>query len=370
VFLRSIYISNFRNYQEASFSFSKKITCITGNNGSGKTNLLDAIYYLCITKSYFAATDFQNIRHGETSFAMRGEFFENDLPHAVKCKVEKDKRKDFYLEDNRYEKLSDHVGKFPIVFSTPNDVELIYGGSEERRRFIDLMLSQTDHVYLENLQEYNRLLLQRNALLKKFADTNSFNAPLLEVYDSRMVKPAGYLYESRKNAISEIIPFINKTCNHLSDANEDMSIGYESDMLNGDMGSLLAQHVERDRILRRTTNGIHRDELVFLMNNHIIRKFASQGQQKSFLISLKLGLYRWLKNKIAVAPFLLLDDIFDKLDQHRSAKLLELIAQDDFGQVFITDTQRHRLESVFAGNKDVEFVEMEVSPLPTLDSGR
>ncbi len=367
MFIRSIYISNFRNYHEAAFSFSKKITCITGNNGSGKTNLLDALYYLCITKSYFAATDFQNIRHSEISFAMRGEFFANDLPHAVKFKVEKDKRKDFYLDDKRYEKLSDHVGKFPVVFSTPNDVELIYGGSEERRRFIDLMLSQTDHVYLENLQEYNRLLLQRNALLKKFADTNSFNASLLEIYDCKMVKPAGYIFESRKNALSEIIPYINKTCSHLSDGNEDMSMDYESDMLNSDMGDLLAKNMERDRVLRRTSSGIHRDDLVFLMNNHIIRKFASQGQQKSFLISLKLGLYCWLKEKMSVAPFLLLDDIFDKLDQQRSAKLLELIAQDDFGQVFITDTQRHRLEGVFAGNNDVEFVQMEntASPHPS-----
>lgn len=357
--LRSIYLANFRNYREASFSFSKKITCITGNNGSGKTNLLDALYYLCISKSYFGSADFQNIRHGEFWFALRGEFSLNNIPQAVKCKVEKEKRKDFYLNDKRYEKLADHVGKFPVVFSTPNDVDLIYGGSEERRRFLDLMLSQTDRAYLENLQEYNRLLLQRNALLKKFADTGTFNASLLEIYDSNMVKPAGEIFASRKKAIEEIIPFISNTCSHLSDGNEDMSIRFESDMLNGDFLQLLSKNAERDRILKRTSSGTHRDELVFLMNGHIIRKFASQGQQKSFLIALKLGLYCWLKEKTGVAPFLLLDDVFDKLDQQRSAKLLELIAHDDFGQVFITDTQRHRLEQVFAGNADVEFIQMD-----------
>lgn len=361
MYLRSIYLVNFRNYRETSFSFSKKITCITGNNGCGKTNLLDAIYYLCITKSYFSATDFQNMRHGESRFALRGEFLEQGIPHIVKCKVEKDKRKDFYLDEKQYEKLAAHVGKFPIVFSAPNDIELIYGGSEERRRFLDLMLSQTDRAYLEYLQEYNRLLLHRNALLKQFADTNTFNASLLEAYDHKLVQPAGYIFAWRKKAIEEIISHISDTCRRLSEGMEDMSIVYESDLLKDDMQHLLAKNMERDRVLRRTGSGIHRDDLAFLMNGHVIRKFASQGQQKSFLIALKIGLYRWLKEKTSVSPFLLLDDVFDKLDRQRSARLLEFIAQDDFSQVFITDTQRHRLESVFAGNSDVEFVEMKES---------
>jgi len=365
VFLHSIHLFNFRNYREAAFAFTRKINCITGGNGSGKTNLLDAIYYLCITKSYFAATDFQNIRHGESRFALRGEVSGTNGAHTVKCKTEQDKRKDFYLDEKRYDKLGDHVGKFPVVFSAPNDVELIYGGSEERRRFLDLMLSQTDHAYLENLQEYNRLLLQRNALLKKFAETNSFNASLLEVYDSKLAQPAGYIFESRKKAVAELIPHISRMCSHLSGSNEDMTMEYESELLQSEMGRLLANNAERDRMLRRTSAGVHRDDIVFLMNGHVIRKFASQGQQKSFLISLKLGLYRWLKEKKSVAPFLLLDDIFDKLDKERSARLLELVAHDDFSQVFITDTQQQRLEVVFEKNPEVEFFQMDLMPAVT-----
>ncbi|HXH19184.1 MAG TPA: DNA replication and repair protein RecF [Chitinophagales bacterium] len=357
--LRALSLNNFRNYAEASFLFPKKVNCITGRNGSGKTNLLDAIYYLCITKSYFAATEFQNIRHGHSWFSLRGEIELNGIPHVVKCKTEKEKRKDFFLDEKRYEKLSDHVGLFPVVFITPNDVELIYGGSEERRRFLDLMLSQTDHVYLENLQEYNRLLLQRNALLRQFADTGTFNHSLLEVYDSKMVKPATLLFENRKKAIEEILPYISQTCRMLSGGKEDMSIEYESDMKHTDLWRLLAGNVERDRVLKRTAAGVHRDDLVFLMDGHIIRKFASQGQQKSFLISLKLGLFRWLKEKKQTAPFLLLDDIFDKLDAERSERLLELLTHDGFGQIFLTDTQRNRLENVFGRNNEVEFFQTE-----------
>lgn len=359
--LHHLSLTNFRNYAESSFSFSKKINCITGKNGSGKTNLLDAIYYLCITKSYFAATEFQNIRHAESWFALRGEIEGNGRKHLVKCKVEKEKKKDFFLDEKRYEKLSDHVGIFPVVFSTPNDVELIYGGSEERRRFLDLMLSQTDHVYLENLQEYNRLLLQRNALLKQFTETRTFNNSLLEVYDQNLVKPAHYIFDSRKKAIEEILPHISKTCLHLSSNQEEMSLEHESDLQHADMRSLLANNVERDRALKRTSAGIHRDDLIFLMNGRIIRKFASQGQQKSFLISLKLGLFRWLKEKKGAAPFLLLDDIFDKLDSERSGRLLELLTHDGFGQVFLTDTQRSRMENVFRKNDEVEFFQMEHS---------
>lgn len=357
--LNTISLINFRNYEDTSFSFNHKLNCITGSNGSGKTNLLDAIYYLCITKSYFAATEFQNIRHGENRFALRGEIELNGVPHALKCRVEKEKRKDFYLDEKRYEKLSDHVGLFPVVFSTPNDVELIYGGSEERRRFLDLMLSQTDHAYLENLQEYNRLLLQRNSLLKQFAEKGNFNASLLEAYDSKMAKPATCIFESRKNAVEEILPYINKTCLYFSQGREDMSLDYESDLHHEDMRHLLEKNIERDRVLKRTSAGIHRDDLIFLMDNRVIRKFASQGQQKSFLISLKLALFRWLKDKKQTAPFLLLDDIFDKLDHDRSASLLDLIAKGGFGQIFITDTQHGRLKNAFIGNKEAEFFEME-----------
>jgi len=361
--LQSLSLVNFRNYREAVFSFDNPIICITGSNGSGKTNLLDAIYYLCITKSYFAATEFQNIRHGESWFTLRGEIELNGQTHIVKCKLEKEKRKDFYWDEKRYEKLSDHVGLLPVVFSTPNDVELIYGGSEERRRFLDLMLSQTDHLYLESLQDYNRLLLQRNSLLKQFAEKNTFNASLLEAYDSKLVKPSSYLFEQRKKAVEELLPYISATCHYLSNGREEMSLEYESDLHHADMWRLLTGNAERDRVLKRTSAGIHRDDLVFLMDGHILRKFASQGQQKSFLISLKLGLFRWLKEKKQLAPFLLLDDVFDKLDAERSALLLHLLTHDGFGQTFITDTQRSRLGSAFGKNQHVDFFEMKSEEL-------
>ena len=356
--LNTISLTKFRNYNESSFSFGKRINCITGSNGAGKTNLLDAIYYICITKSYFATTEFQNIKHGESWFVLRGEIELNGIPYVVKCKVEKEKRKDLYLNEKRYERLSDHIGLLPLVFSTPNDVELIYGGSEERRRFLDLMLSQTDHTYLENLQEYNRLLIQRNALLKQFAEKGNFNASLLEVYDSRMLQPSTYIHNTRKDAIKEILPHINETCHILSNGKEDMGITYQSDLHNQSMEQLLAGNLERDRIMKRTSSGIHRDDLIFRMDEKIIKRFASQGQQKSFLIALKVGLLRWLKERKQVSPFLLLDDIFDKLDSERSSLLIELIAQNEFGQVFLTDTQHQRLEKALGKTDGVKFFQM------------
>ncbi len=358
--LRSIYLNNFRNYEEAYFSFGKRIVSITGKNGSGKTNLVDAIYYLCITKSYFAATDFQNVKHDSPGFILRG-IIESDTEHAIKCKLEKDKRKDFFLDEKRYDKLSDHVGLFPVIFSTPNDVELMYGGSEERRRLLDLALSQTNRLYLDRLQDYNRLLLQRNALLKKFIESRSYNPALLEAYDAKMNEPANYIHEQRRQAIAEIAPFIRETCNILSDENEKMNLRYESDLSESDMSSLLSANLDKDRMLGRTSRGIHRDDLIFQMDGNVIRKFGSQGQQKSFLIALKLGLYEWLKQKTGVKPFLILDDIFDKLDEERSARLIDLISTNDYGQIFLTDTQHDRLERILSSNEDAEFLQMKDS---------
>ncbi len=359
VFLHKISLSNYRNYADSDFSFKKKITCITGKNGSGKTNLLDAIYYLCITKSYFASTDYQNIRHGESWMALRGEMEVNGSRHQIKCKLENQKRKEFFLDDNRYDKLTEHIGFLPVVFITPNDVELIYGSSEERRRFLDLMLSQTNHEYLNKLQEYNRLLLQRNAALKQFAESGNFNASLLDAYDNKMAEPSAYIYKERQKAVTEILPYISETCFLLSGKKESMSVEHESDLQRDSMENLLAKNRERDRLLRRTSNGVHRDDLAFTMDNFELRKYGSQGQQKSFLIAFKLAWYQWLKKKKEALPFLLLDDIFDKLDPARCARLLELIQGNEFGQIFITDTQRGRLEGVFTRDEDVAFIEME-----------
>ncbi|GIV35048.1 MAG: DNA replication and repair protein RecF [Chitinophagales bacterium] len=362
MFVHSVHLYNFRNYGESSFAFEKRLIAITGRNGCGKTNLVDAIHYLCLTKSYFATTDFQNIRHQASGFALRATI-EKELVHTIKCRVEKDKRKDFYLDDQRYERLSDHIGSFPVVFSAPTDATLIYGGSEERRRLLDIALSQTDPLYLQQLQEYNRLLLQRNALLKSFAESGSFNASLLETYDEKIIGPATYLYQHRKRAVMEIGAPLQQLCNLLSDEHESMTLHYASDLSETSQEALLAANIAKDRASGRTTAGIHRDDLLFSMDDNVIRRFASQGQQKSFLLALKLGIYEWLRQKTGIKPLLILDDVFDKLDAQRSRRLLHILFSDNYGQVFLTDTDHDLLRKMLTSRDDATLLHLENFPV-------
>jgi DNA replication and repair protein RecF len=350
--LQSLHLYNFKNYTDETFHFAKAINCFTGENGAGKTNLLDAIYYLCLTKSYFNSVDQQLIRHGQPSFIVEGDFKINNEPLHVKCLQPRERKKEFSVNDIKYDKLSLHVGLLPVVMVTPDDSLLIYGGSEERRRFLDGTLSQINRTYLESLQEFNKLLVQRNALLKQFAEQQKFDANLLLAYDRKLVPLNDELYEVRKKFVAELVPVFDSIYNSLSGEKESVSLTYQSDLDDMKAEKLFLNNMEKDRLLRRTTGGIQGDDLIFRIDDEPVKKFGSQGQQKTFLLSLKLAQAFLLKKYIEKTPLLLLDDIFDKLDTMRSAQLLQYISAHYNGQIFITDTQKQRVEQQFCGMAD------------------
>lgn len=356
MFLSTLSLVNFKNYAKATYTFHSRITCFVGRNGIGKTNLLDAIYYLCLTKSYFHAVDQYNIRHGEDFFRLDAKLNSKGREYQLKCILQKGKRKEFFKDEVKYEKLAEHVGQFPVVIITPDDNQLISGGSEERRRYLDALLSQIDRLYLEHLQAYMKVLEQRNALLKRFADHQFFDRDMVQVYDAALVEHGDYIYHARKQVVVELEPIFNSIYGVLSQGHEQVKLGYESGMNDAPLDVLLSKDLEKDRILKRTSAGIHRDDLLFEMDGYITKRFGSQGQQKSFLLSLKLAQYHLLQQHTGTDPLLLLDDIFDKLDAQRSAQLLDYLCTQPFGQVFITDTQRARLEQYF--DEHVEKAEM------------
>ena len=360
MFLKRLSIVNYKSYERGTFTFEKRINCFTGRNGSGKTNLLDSIYYLCLTKSYFSTNEQQNIRHGESFFTLVGELSAKDELLTITCKIGRHRKKEFLKCEIPYDKLADHIGSFPVVFIAPNDVSMIYGGSEERRKFIDGLIAQIDPVYLSNLQRYNKLLAQRNALLKRFGETNTFDGALLQVYSDKMLEPGTYIFKRRSEVINEFVPVFRDIYRVISGGREVVSVLYESEVDKIPLNTLFGSHTDRDRMARRTTSGIHRDDLIFMMDEHVIKKFGSQGQQKSFLISVKLTQYQLIRNHKDITPFLLLDDIFDKLDEERSANLLTFITSEQFGQIFITDTRKERIERIFGNKlKRIQIFEME-----------
>ncbi len=348
MFLHSLHLYNFKNHSETLFRFHKNIVCFTGFNGAGKTNLLDAIYYLCITKSYFNATDQQLIRHEQVSFRLDGIFSASEENIQVKCLLPRERKKEIWANEVKYEKLSHHLGLLPVVMVSPDDHVLIYGGSEERRRFLDSTLSQMDRSYLEALQEYNRYLLQRNALLKQFAEQQKFDANLLLAYDVKMAPTGDFIFEKRKTFAEVFVPYFNTIYKEISGDSEQVAFNYRSDVSEKKMAEVLQENIDKDRLMKRTTGGIHRDDIEFMMDGEAIKKFGSQGQQKTFLLSLKLAQAHLLQTHLQKTPLLLLDDIFDKLDTHRSFQLLHYIRENYQGQIFITDTQRARIEQNFA----------------------
>ena len=362
MFLHSLHLYNFKCYKSATFNFTKSINCFTGENGVGKTNLLDTIYYLCLTKSYFNAVDQQLIRHEQVSFKIEGSFQEADEQLHVKCLLPKAQKKELWLNDIKYEKLSHHIGLLPIVMVAPDDQVLIYGSSEERRRFIDTTLSQIDRPYLEALQEYNKYLTQRNALLKQFAEQQTFDSNLLLAYDFKLAPLSTFIFGKRKTFIETLTPVFNTIYQQLSDGHETVSLTYDSVLNTKEAVNMLKGNIEKDRIMKRTMEGIHRDDLVFNMGDEAIKKFGSQGQQKTFLLSLKLAQAFVLEKALNKTPLLLLDDIFDKLDLQRSENLLRYLKANYKGQIFITDTQRQRIEKHFGDSiSAVEIFEMDRS---------
>jgi len=353
VLLQKLQLFNFKNYEEAELQFFDKIQCFLGNNGSGKTNLLDAIHYLAFTKGAVNTSDLQNVRSGQSQFLIKGEFLMGETSKKeVVCAFQLGQKKTVREDGLDYAKFSEHVGKYPAVMIAPQDIELIWGGSEMRRKFFDSLISQLDKTYLENLILYTNQMKQRNGLLKMFSEGGKVDHHLLATYDDQLTAAGESIYNRRKDYLAEFLPFFKKHYHFLAgDTNEEVNIAYRSDLENSDFGEVLKKNFQRDVMTQRTSAGIHRDDFLFTLNNNELKRYGSQGQQKSFLIGLKLAEFQSIAVWKGFKPLLLLDDIFDKLDDLRIHKLMLLIAQGEFGQLFITDAREGRTREILATAK-------------------
>lgn len=352
------------------------MNCFVGQNGMGKTNLLDAIYYLCMCKSHFKTSDKHITKHEADFFRLEANFVSGDTKETLRvdkiiAKVQARKRKEFEWNKAVYDRLSDHIGRFPVVMIAPDDTLMAMEGSEERRRFLDNTLCQLDNQYLTHLMHYNKVLSQRNKLLKQFAETRTFDKILVQSYDVQLLPSANYIYQKRQEWMTNFEPIFVDYYNQISGEREAVKCIYQSKLSETDFESLLNENLERDRILQRTTMGIHKDDLKFVFNEVAVKQFASQGQLKSYILALKLAQYELLRQEKGIAPILLLDDIFDKLDESRVQHLLELLIQKkEFGQVFITDTHENRVTEIIekfgvsfgkfiVRNGEIEEIEIE-----------
>ena len=347
MYLKQLSVINFKNYAEAGLTFSEGVNVFTGNNGAGKTNLLDAIHYLSLCKSYFNPIDGQKIKQATDFFIITGNFSRDGKTEHIACSVKRNQKKQFKRNKKDYQRLADHIGLLPLVMVSPYDISIIIEGSDERRKFIDNVISQTDNSYLDELMIYNKVLANRNALLKQIADTGRYDPGLLEVFDEQLTVSGNRIFEKRKLFMESFTEIFNQHYRFLSDDAELVEMTYESQLLQNDLGALLKKNIEKDRVLERTNAGIHKDDLVFAIHGMPMKKFGSQGQQKSFLIALKLAQYSFLDQQNKFKPILLLDDIFDKLDDQRVTKLMQMISNHNFGQVFITDTSESRVKGIF-----------------------
>ncbi|WP_440121089.1 DNA replication/repair protein RecF [Tenacibaculum sp. Ill] len=346
MYLQKLSLVNFKNIESQTFDFQKKINCFVGNNGIGKTNVLDAIYYLSFAKSYFNSIAGQNIRHGQDFFMVEGDYLLNNRQEKIICSLKRGQKKVLKRNGKAYEKFSEHIGQLPLVIISPADRDLIVEGSETRRKFIDGVISQQDKKYLQTLISYTKTVSQRNALLKYFAANRTFDSLNLKVYDEQLIEYGTIIYNKRKAFLEEFVPIFNAKHQIISGANEEVNLRYKSQLHDMSLENLLQQNIEKDKMLQYTSVGIHRDDLNFEIQEHPIKKFGSQGQQKSYLIALKLAQFEFIKKQSNVTPILLLDDIFDKLDENRVAQIVDLVNSDEFGQIFITDTHADRTEEV------------------------
>jgi DNA replication and repair protein RecF len=342
--IQSIKLIQFKNYREEFLLFSPALNCILGLNGMGKTNLLEAIYYLCMCKNSRSLSDRRLILHGCSFFRLEGHFLKQEgKEDKVVAKVAPGRKKEFERNGAPYERLSEHVGRFPVVFISPDDSSLVVDGSEERRRFLDNTLSQIDSQYLQSLILYNRLLKQRNASLKQFQESGYFEGALLDTYDAQLIQPAEYVFQKRTTFVQELTPLFQNYYQNISSGKEAVNCFYSSALQEASFQELLSGAREKDRMLGRTTEGIHRDDLDLKLDGMKARRLASQGQLKSFVLALRLAQFALLKKEKEITPILLLDDIFDKLDEQRVKHLLRLLSKEPFGQVFVTDAYKHRL---------------------------
>ena len=346
--LRSISLVQFKNYPTGSFNFHERIVAICGRNGIGKTNLLDAIYYLCFSKSYFARSDSQHVQYGAQGFRIEGRFELEDEPNKVLCILRETGRKELSVNDEPYEKFAQHIGRFPCVMIAPDDIQLIMDGSEARRRFLDALLSQLDPVYLQQLIDYNKVLQQRNGFLKAMGDKSLTDTSLLDVYDDQLSRYGDYVFRKRQTFVSELIPLVRQFYAQIAGAGESLELVYESQLLSEPFPSLLKRLRSKDILLQRTCGGIHKDDIDLQLMGQPFKASASQGQRKSLLFALKLAEFDILKKNKGFAPLLLLDDVFEKLDEHRMHNLLHWVCVENEGQLFITDTHEERIRKHFS----------------------
>lgn len=340
--LSSLQLIHFKNFSEAKIAFSDKINCFVGNNGSGKTNILDAIHYLSVTKSYFNPVDTQNIQHEAPFFMIEGEYLLGEDAEKVYCGLKRGQKKVFKRNGKEYDRISEHIGLLPLVVISPADRDLILEGSEVRRKFMDGVISQSDTLYLDDLMSYNKALNQRNALLKYFAANRTFDPDTLEIYNEQLKERGERIYEKRILFIEKLKPLLLDYYRKIAGSDEMVSIDYSSHLHERDFDQIFAENLDKDKVLQYTSQGIHRDDLKFSLFGYPLKKTGSQGQQKSFLIALKLAQFEFLKELNQSKPLLLLDDIFDKLDELRVESLIKLVNEHHFGQIFITDTHSDR----------------------------
>ncbi len=343
-----LHLLNFKNCEERELSFGPGITCLVGPNGKGKTNLLDAIYYLCFTKSFLNTADTQNIRQNEPFFMLEGRFNRDSNEEQIQISFKRGQKKIIRRNKKEYEKMADHIGLLPAVMVCPQYTSIITGGSEERRRWLDMLLSQFDHLYLQNLINYQRILQQRNSLIKQMAESGRWDEATLTVYDEQLAKYGHDVYEVRKRFITEFVDVFREHYQFITNGVEEISLIHTSHLDNGEnLVDLLQKNRGKDRALQYTTAGIHKDDLDFSIHHLSVKKFGSQGQQKSFLMALKLAEHHFLSIQLKASPLLMLDDVFDKLDEHRVKQLLKKVSEKNYGQVFITDTGSARLKELF-----------------------
>jgi DNA replication and repair protein RecF len=368
VFVKDLSLLNFKNYEEAQLEFSSEVNCLVGDNGSGKTNILDAIHYLSFCKSYFNQIDSQNVRHDEPFFVIQSRIELDGETDDLYCGVKKGSKKVFKRNDKDYSRLADHIGRYPAVIITPNDIDLIKEGSEFRRNWVNSIISQYNRRYLDDMLAYNKALKHRNNLLKYFAAERTFDADTLAVWDEKVCELGVRIQAERLGFVDQFTPIFSEFYTRISGGKEVGTVGYKTNFEPENYSQLMIDSLPKDRVLQRTSVGPHKDDFVFKMDDYALKKYGSQGQQKSFLIALKLAQFQFVRDAKGVMPFLLLDDVFDKIDDQRVACLMELVSENRFGQIFITDTHQGRVPKLFQeAQKEVRIIQVDQGKIAEIE---
>jgi DNA replication and repair protein RecF len=342
MYLKYLSVSNFKNIEQLDIDCSPVLNCFVGNNGEGKTNLLDGIYYLSMCKSKFVSSDYPNIRDNEDYFMLKGTYLKDNNEESVSCGVKRNNKKSFKYNSKEYKRLSEHIGIIPLVFITPSDTSLINSSSEERRKFLNSVISQTDRQYLDALVRYANVLMNRNKMLKYKVIDFSF----IDTLNEQMSIYGQMIYEKRKTLLESFLPVFQEIYDAVSGGKDIIGLSYRSDLEKGNLKSLLEANLERDCALQYTSTGVHRDDLIMEINGRALKSSGSQGQQKTYLIAMMMTQFRIIKQHAGISPILLLDDIFDKLDVERVERLISFVTGNGFGQIFLTDSNKSRLDTL------------------------